>query len=560
MPFAISRRALLASPLAMGSPLTPRRLFADVPSGHLGAPSPDGRWLSGVDAASGDLLLRDLASGATRRLTANPTGSGQFAYFSVFSRDSRRIAYAWFHGEGFYDLRLIGADGSGPRVLHRNPERRFVQPCAFSADGRSLLTLFFRNDNVSQIALVSTADGSVRILQSLDWIYPNRMDLSPDGRWIAYDAPIEEGGNRRTVYLLATDGSARRRPIAGPEHDTFPLFTTAGDAVLFLRDNRLFRQSLAGGAPVPLADGLTHALPLGITGRGDYLYAVRENGYRIEIATAEEAAKPRTISGSLPVVNAPPDFSPDGSRIAFLARAANENFGQDSRVIAVREIDSGRGQLLAPHLAHIDRVLWDRDGRNLLVSGSDRHGQRGLYRIDGSNGAVTPLVREPASTYEGFPVAVGAEGVFYAAAGAIRSLDPERVLVPLRPGVRVRWLTAGGGKLAYVLREGESESVHVASIATGEPRQAASGKGIAGLAFLSDALLATGAVSLLRIPLASGAPQRVPWKLGHRGPVAADRAGKRIAWVAGSAQTSLWVLERIANAAHHQRPLRGLDV
>lgn len=119
------------------------------------------------------------------------------------------IAYAWFNRDRIYELRVIGTGGSGMRVLHSHPERRFVQPCAWTADGKRILTLFFRGDNVSQIALVDAASDKVDVLKSLDWIYPNRMDLSSDGKWIAYDDLIRKGDTRRTIHLLATDGSAR---------------------------------------------------------------------------------------------------------------------------------------------------------------------------------------------------------------------------------------------------------------------------------------------------------------------------------------------------------------
>ena len=83
--------------LCADAPATaPVRLLADAPSSAaLGSPSPDGKYLSLVDGGSGDLSLRELASGRTLRLTRNGTAElGQFAYFSAFSGDSRHIAYA----------------------------------------------------------------------------------------------------------------------------------------------------------------------------------------------------------------------------------------------------------------------------------------------------------------------------------------------------------------------------------------------------------------------------------------------------------------------------------
>ena len=73
----------------------------------LGSPSGDGATLSFVDPKTGDLAVRNLADGTWKSVAGRPNGSGEFAYFSVFSRSGRNIAYAWHNTEGFYDLRVV---------------------------------------------------------------------------------------------------------------------------------------------------------------------------------------------------------------------------------------------------------------------------------------------------------------------------------------------------------------------------------------------------------------------------------------------------------------------
>ena len=143
--------------------------------------------------------------------------------------DSSRVAYAWFNKEGFYDLRVIGMDGANQRILYRNEETGFVQPCAWSPDSKYILTLLFRTDNISQIAMVPVDGSPLRVLRSLNWVYPKRMDLSPDGKSIVDGSFASESSSDRTLYLLSVDGARERKLISEPGNHLFPLWNpTAG--------------------------------------------------------------------------------------------------------------------------------------------------------------------------------------------------------------------------------------------------------------------------------------------------------------------------------------------
>ncbi len=202
----------------------------------LGGPSRDGRYLSAVDRRTRNLAIRELAGGQFRLLTAKPAGSGEFAYFSAISPDSRRVAYAWFNQEGFYDLRVVDIDGTKPRVLYRNQEAGFVQPCGWSPDSKQILTLLFRSDNISQIALVPSEGGPPKVLRSLNWVYPKRMDLSPDGRYIVCDSFAGDSPGERTIYLLSVDGAAERKLVNTPGNHLFPLWTPDGKHIVYASD------------------------------------------------------------------------------------------------------------------------------------------------------------------------------------------------------------------------------------------------------------------------------------------------------------------------------------
>ena len=367
-----------------------------------------------MDTESGDLAIRDLAKGEKRRLTSNGD-TRQFAYFSIISPDSRLAAYAWFNEAGFYDLRVIGLDRAAPRTLFRNEEAGFVQPCAWSPDGKQILTLLFRRDNSSQIALVPAGGGSVRVLKSLNWVYPRKMDFSPDGRFIVYDESGTEEPPASSLHVLAADGSRETALVNDAGANLFPVWTPDGKNVLFAsdRDGAMglwsipVRDGKPAGAPQRVRRELGRFLPMGITARGDYYYGLRAGQSQVCVADldSEKITEQPVLASS-----SAPEWSPDGRRLAMLTRVGAENFGQESRVISIVSLESGTSRVVAPKLAYLDLIRWSPDGRELLVGGSDRSARRGLFRVDVETGATSPLLREGASTYRGLEGVWAEEG------------------------------------------------------------------------------------------------------------------------------------------------------
>src|SRR5262249_23919369 len=168
------------------------------------------------------------------------------------------------------------------RVLFRNEESGFVQPTSWTPDSKRILTLFFRKDNVSQIALVSAEDGSVRVLKSLNWVYPKKMEISPDGKWIAYDTFAGDKPGPRDIYLLAMDGSSERKLIESPAEDLSPVWSPNGREILFMSDRAgtmdAWAVAVEGGEPRLVRKGLGPALPMGITTRSDLFFGIPTRG------------------------------------------------------------------------------------------------------------------------------------------------------------------------------------------------------------------------------------------------------------------------------------------
>lgn len=462
--------SFLLAPVAGGADrLTFRRVWADSKTNALGAPSPDGRYLSFVDWETGDLAVRDLATGENHRLTNKGSwkDSAEYAYFSIFSPDSRQVAYAWFNEKKFYELRVVtiedfrppllaplagpptggasdepltrppiglpyraGLRGSPPRLLYRNEEVQFIKPTMWSADGQYILALVFGRKILNQIVLFSAADGAMRVLKSPFWIYPKMMGLSPDGRWVVYSLNQDPPHLQHDIYLLATDGSRDIPLVEHPANDIFPLFTPDGKHVLFL-SNRLGTLDAwllpvdgdkPAGPPALLKKDMGRFLPLGFTQKGAFYYAVRTGNEDAWTATLDPEAgrvleAPQPVSQLLAGLNRSPDWSPDGRQLAFLSRVDTENHGLEMRVVTIQSRETGKErQFGVPKLGYLDWLRWSPDGRSLLVGGADTANNfGGLYQIDIDSERVATIVQHEYAPPRGFEGiwAVGGDAVIY---------------------------------------------------------------------------------------------------------------------------------------------------
>lgn len=569
---AASAAAGSESPAASGA----EDVWSAPEANHLGGPSRDGKYLSHVDVRTGDLAVRVLATGEKRRLTRKhpKRQGGEFAYFSVISPDGRRVAYAWFNNEKFYDLRVVGMDGAGERVLFRNPEAGFVQPCSWSPDGEEILTLFFRKDNISQIAMVSAEDGSVRVLKSLSWFYPKKMDLSPDGRFIVYDHLEDPRAARRDIMLLAADGSHETKLVAHAADDTYPLWTPDGRAVIFLSDRSgtldAWRVSVdekgAASEAIPLVRGLGRVLPMGITNEGDYYFALRTGLTDIFTASVDWSSgrlrsKPVRLPTRFPGVNSAADWSRDGERIGFLSVRGSENYGEATRIISIRELKSGTERDLRTRMAQVEQLAWSPDGASLLISGVDRRGRSGLFLVDTANGRTSDVVVGSGEIHGVW--AKDGRSVYYLSGNEIRrrplageagsaSLMHRHDAPVSRPA-----LSPDGERLAFACRHGEILLLRVNAGAvedSGLVRTTAPERGhLTGLAWAPD-----GRRLLLSVRnddrenvwiVAAGGSDATKLELpaGIRGPVRPYPDGQTIAFAAGSPRTEIWRLRTLAS-------------
>ena len=148
--------------------------------------------------------------------------------------DGRQVAYLWNgQDEEEFHIRIVRTDGEGtPRIVYRSSRYAFLE--GWMPDGQNLLISRSLEDGTWQIALLSLADGSIRQLKSLQWGGVG-ASLSPDGRYIAYDAPSGEG-SARDIFVLAADGSQETALVRHPANDYSTIWSPDGSQVLFVSD------------------------------------------------------------------------------------------------------------------------------------------------------------------------------------------------------------------------------------------------------------------------------------------------------------------------------------
>jgi serine/threonine-protein kinase len=249
-------RAGTATPLPL-----PERLYENV------AISPDGgRAVVQIREGTTALWIYDFGRGTLTPLRTGP-GSSQAP---LWTPDGKRIIYRGTR-QGLRSLYWSPVDGSADEERLAVKPGVVQTPTSISPDGRTLL---FNEDGpdepggVGAWALPLDGDRTSHRLFPLP-IAGDDAQLSPDGRWVAYQAPIS---SRMEVFVAPVSGQGERR-LVSTDGGAEPRWSRDGRELFFQSGTRLMGvtvtpgATLSAGAPHPVHEGRFYE---GINGNTSY--------------------------------------------------------------------------------------------------------------------------------------------------------------------------------------------------------------------------------------------------------------------------------------------------
>jgi Tol biopolymer transport system component len=393
---------------ALSARQAPTEVFRKVWSGA-GAIARDGRRVVYIDK-NGNLVLHNVATGVERPLTTDASYARSYATVPAISRRGDRAAYWWLNFGGGRDgspaaeIREVTLDGA-PRTRTIVTVNEDAYARDWAPDGRSIAVA-----GATGISIVSLDDGSRRPVHALTGRGPDAVFFSPDGRFVAFDAPARAVTDPFDVFVAALDGSGTVAAVAHPASDRLMEWSPDGRQLLFSSDRSgsvdLWALPVSSGRPSGDAKmlrrgiGVTRSLGLGSDGSLFMQSSLPDRDIHIvnlDLATGRSTSPAVRPIQQFVGMNEQPSWSRDGKKLAYVSHRDQEPFP----IIVIRAEDTGEMKELRPQLPGLRGLDWSPDGDTLVAGGTDLKDNGIMVRIDIASGKVTP-VTTPSGGYQAF--------------------------------------------------------------------------------------------------------------------------------------------------------------
>ena len=380
-------------PPMLESPLTAYEGFETEP-----AFSPDGNQIVYVwnrDGANSDLYVRLI--GTVRAVPLTNTPEQEFS--PAWSPDGLSIAFlrGEFQKASLFVISSIG--GEETEIAESGPDGVIDGTVRWAPDGKHLLVSgTTENDHRIGLLLIDRTTGEKRRLTSPPGPTVDRGgSFSPDGRQIGFLRQLSRQTPQGNIYLLNIDASLQ--PFGEPKalktpglQMGRPVWTVDGNELVF-RSIRagmdgLWRVNVAGGTPVriPVAGNA----PSEPTLRGKRLAYVQQgldpNIWAIRTSGTGQAVQLVASTRS----DAGPQYSPDGSRIAFCSEQSGSQEIWVARSDGSRQeklTSFGSGQSCTPR--------WSPDSLQLVFDSNAESAQFEIYTMNADGGRLKRLTYHP---------------------------------------------------------------------------------------------------------------------------------------------------------------------
>jgi dipeptidyl aminopeptidase/acylaminoacyl peptidase len=302
---------------------------------------------------------------------------------------------------GLMDLWLINADGSNSRRLTDVPEAD-TDP-QWAPDGKSIFFLSGRGGSTQVWRLSLEGGDPVAITRA-----PVDVDafvVSRDGMTVVFAAETFPECETLECTKKRLDEKAKSK-ASGRIYDQ--LFVRHWDSWKDGRRAHLFVQKVGQSAVIDVTKKMNADAPPKPFGGADD-FTITSDGKAV-VFTARDVGRAEAWSTDLDLFVVPidgskaptkltvanrasdglPVFSRDGSRLAYLAMS-RPGYEADKRRLVVRDWLTGTERVLTENWDRsADSITWSLDGKTLYVAADDL-GQRALFAVDASTGAVTRL-------------------------------------------------------------------------------------------------------------------------------------------------------------------------